>query len=100
MLDLNSEWQSLAAERGVTIGDDNNTKIIVDDLFSFCLSEAIVFIYMEAIFDVAARRRLYFSLPKSSFFPTRITFVTSMMENTTISQTRISMNFSRLGPRR
>ena len=30
---------------------------------------------MESIFEVAARRWLSFSLPKSSFFPTRITFV-------------------------
>ena len=75
MLDLNSEWQLLAAESGITIGDDNNTKIIVDDLFNFSLSDVMAFIYMESIFDVAARRRLSFSLPKSPFFPTRIAFV-------------------------
>ena len=75
MLDLNGKWQALAIERGIKIGKDNNTKLIVDDLFNFCLTEEIAFVYMECIFEIAARRRLSFSLPKSSFFPTRITFV-------------------------
>ena len=56
ILDLNSGLQILAAEHGITIGNENNTKIIVDDLFNFCLSEAITFIYMECLFEVAACR--------------------------------------------
>ena len=63
------------SKKGVTISNDNNTQIIVDDLFSFCLTEAITFLYIDCVFKVAAKRRLSFSLPKSSFSPTRITFV-------------------------
>ena len=75
MLNLNSECQVLVTERGITISANNNTTIIVDDLFNFFLTETMAFIYMECIFKIAARRRLSFSLPKSYFPPTRITFV-------------------------
>ena len=75
MFDFNGEWQALAIKRGVNIGKDNNTKLIIDDLFNFCLIEEIAFMYMECIFEIAAHRRLSSSLPKSSFFPTRVSFM-------------------------
>ena len=31
MFNINGEWQMLAIKNGVTIDDDTNTKIIVDD---------------------------------------------------------------------
>jgi hypothetical protein len=32
--DLDSAWKALAEERGLTIDDDTNTNIIVDDIFN------------------------------------------------------------------
>ena len=60
---------------GVTIDDDTNTKIIVDDCFNWAISEDQAILYMEAQFTVATLCRLYFSLPKSLFFPDRVEFV-------------------------
>ena len=74
--DMNTDWQAIAHDKyGVTINDDTNTKIIVDDILSFSVHEDTAFKYMEAQLEVCARRRLSISLPKSFFFPERMEFV-------------------------
>ena len=75
MFNINGKWQVMAINNGVTIDYDTNTKIIVDDCFNWAISEDQAILYMEAQFTVAALRRLYFSLPKSLFFPDRLEFV-------------------------
>ena len=75
MFDMNFEWQNLSKFRGVAINEETNTKIIVDDLLNHSITEDEVFEYMLCQFKVAALRRLYFSLPKSSFSPKRVEFV-------------------------
>ena len=33
--DVNSQWKALAQQQGLVIDDDTNTKIIIDDVFSW-----------------------------------------------------------------
>ena len=75
IFDINQEWQTLAAGRGVVFNEDTNTRIIVDDLFNHSKNEDTTFTYMSAQLEIAARRRLSFSLPKSYFFMKRVKFV-------------------------
>ena len=75
MLDINQEWQQLAISKGISIDEDTNTKLIVDDVFNHAKGESNAFLYMESQLYIAARRRLSISLPKSSFFPDRVEFV-------------------------
>jgi hypothetical protein len=44
--DVDSQWKALAAKSGLVIDDDTNTKIIVDDIFSWgkTLDEALLYI--------------------------------------------------------
>ena len=65
----------MATNNGVTIDDDTNTKIIVDDCFNWAISEDQAILYMKAQFNVAALCRFSFSLPKSLFFPDRVEFI-------------------------
>ena len=75
MHDLDSTWKQLAASKGVNIGDDINTKIIVDDLFSWADDEDTAFTYMECQFRVAMSQNLSLNLKKCHFFPKRVEFV-------------------------
>ncbi len=45
--DLDSTWKDLACSLGVTINDDTNTNIIVDDILSYAKSLVIALLYME-----------------------------------------------------
>ncbi len=45
--DVNSQWQSLAQSLGVVIDDNTNTKIIVDDIFSWAKLLDMALLYME-----------------------------------------------------
>ena len=65
----------MAIDNGVTIDDDTNTKIRVDNCLNWAISEDQVTLYMEAQFTVSALRRLSFCFPKSSFFPDCAEFV-------------------------
>ena len=75
MLDINQEWQLLAIRNGAYIDEDTNTKLIVDDTFNHAKGTDNAFICMESQLYVSARRRLSISLPKPSFFPDRVEFV-------------------------
>ena len=44
--DMDSTWKALAAEHGITINEDTNPNIIVDDILSWALSEAAALLYI------------------------------------------------------
>jgi hypothetical protein len=73
--DLDSTWKDLARSFGVTIDEDTNTNIIVDDILSFAKSLAIALLYMECQLKVAQSQNLSLSLRKSHIFPPRFEFV-------------------------
>lgn len=73
--DLDGTWKELAEKFGVKIDDDTNTKVIVDDIWSWAKFLTAALIYMECQFKVCLSQRLSLSLKKSHFFPDRIEFV-------------------------
>lgn len=75
MHDLDGTWKELAENLGITIDDDTNAKIIVDDIWSWakCMDDA--FKYMECQFRVCLAQRFSLSLKKCFFFPKRVEFV-------------------------
>ena len=73
--DLDSAWKALAEERGITIDDDTNTNIIVDDIFNWAKTFWEALLYMECQLRICKAYRLTLSLKKSHFFPKRFEFV-------------------------
>ncbi|KAL3794570.1 hypothetical protein HJC23_008026 [Cyclotella cryptica] len=73
--DMDATWKELATSRGITIDEDTNTKIIVDDIWSHSVSFEKALAYMECQFAVCKAQRLSLSLKKCHFFPPRIEFV-------------------------
>jgi hypothetical protein len=73
--DLDSAWKALAEERGLTIDDDTNTNIIVDDIFNWAKTFREALLYMECQLRICKAYRLSLSLKKSHFFPKRFEFV-------------------------
>lgn len=67
--DVDSQWKSLARTMGITIDDETNTRIIVDDIVSHGKSLPISMLYMECQLRVALAYRLFHSLQKSYIFP-------------------------------
>ncbi len=72
---VNSQWKALAAKSGLEIDDNTNTKIIVNDIFSWgkTLDEALL--YIECQLQVCQSYCLSLSLCKSHIFPKRFEFV-------------------------
>lgn len=73
--DMDATWKELATSRGITIDEDTNTKIIVDDIWSHSVSFEKALAYLECQFAVCKAQRLSLSLTKCHFFPPRIEFV-------------------------
>jgi hypothetical protein len=73
--DLDSAWKALAEERGLTIDDDTNTNIIVDDIFNWAKTFCEALLYMECQLRICKAYCLSLSLKKSHFFPKRFEFV-------------------------
>jgi hypothetical protein len=73
--DLDSAWKALAEERGLTIDDDTNTNIIVDDIFNWAKTFRKALLYMECQLRICKVYHLSLSLKKSHFFPKRFEFV-------------------------
>jgi hypothetical protein len=73
--DVDSQWKVLALKSGLVIDNNTNTKIIIDDIFSWekLLAEALV--YMECQLWICFAYRLSLSLLKSHIFPKRFEFV-------------------------
>ncbi len=73
--DLDSTWKALAIKRGLLIDDSLNTKIIVDDIFSWAKSFDSFIQYFTCQLDICISQNLSLSLKKSFFCPDRMEFV-------------------------
>jgi hypothetical protein len=73
--DLNSTWKALVEEHGLTIDNDTNINIIVDDIFNWAKTFWEALLYMECQLCICKVYRLTLSLKKSHFFPKRFEFV-------------------------
>ncbi len=73
--DINSQLKALAAKSGLVIDNDTNTKIIVDDIFSWGKNLDKELLYIERQLRVCLSYRLLLSLCKSHIFPKRFEFV-------------------------
>jgi hypothetical protein len=67
--DLDSQWKALATSVGITVGDDTDTRIIVDDIVSHGPTIDISLLYMECQLRICKAYRLSLSLKKSFIFP-------------------------------
>jgi hypothetical protein len=73
--DIDSIWKELAKKYGLTINNDTNTCIIVDDNVSWAGSFKCSLIYMQCQLIVYCAYNLSFKLGKSHFFPRQFKFV-------------------------
>jgi hypothetical protein len=73
--DIDSVWNELAQQRGITIDDDTNTKIIVKDIVSWAKLVDCMLAYMECQLKVCQAYRLSLNLCKSHIFPKWFEFV-------------------------
>ena len=73
--DVDSIWKEFAKSSGLTINDNKNTRIIVDDIVSWANSFKRLLIYMKWQLTICCAYRLSLNLGKSHFFPRRFAFV-------------------------
>ena len=73
--DVDSTWKDLARACGLTIDEDTNTNIIVDNILSWAKTLMSALLYMECQLRVAQSQRLSLSLKESKLFPQRFDFV-------------------------
>ena len=73
--DLDSQWKALATSVGITVGDDTDTRIIVDDIVSHRPTIDISLLSMECQLRICKAYRLSLSLKKSFIFPEHFEFV-------------------------
>jgi hypothetical protein len=73
--DVGSQWKALATSVGITIYDNTNTRIIVDDIVSHRPTVDASLLYMECQLKVCQSYCLSLSLRKSFIFPKRFEFV-------------------------
>jgi hypothetical protein len=73
--DIDSQWKAMAQQKGLIIDDDKNTKIIIDNIFSWAKSLSMALIYIECQLRVYQAYQLSLSLQKSHIFPKCFKFV-------------------------
>jgi hypothetical protein len=73
--DIDSQWEACAKSFGVVINDDTNTKIIVDNIFSWETIINVALLYMECQLWVCQSYQLSLSLRKSHIFPKCFEFI-------------------------
>ncbi len=73
--DQDSAWKDLATRSGISVDDNTNTNIIVDDIFNWALSFDSALQYMEHQLWICKAYCLTLSLKKSCFFLKRFKFV-------------------------
>ena len=73
--DLDSVWKEHACSNGISIDDDTNTKIILDDIFSWAQHLEYALAYMRCQLKVCQAYNLSLTLRKSHFFIKRFKFV-------------------------
>jgi hypothetical protein len=69
---LDSALKALAEKRGLTIDDDMNTNIIVDDIINWAKTFRKALLYMECQLRICKAYCLSLSLKKSHFFPKEV----------------------------
>jgi len=67
--DLASVWKDLASQNGISIDDNTNTRIIVDDIVNWANTPECCITYMQCILQVCQAYNLSLTLDKSHFFP-------------------------------
>jgi hypothetical protein len=72
---FDSQWKTLAEKSGLVINNDTNTKIIVNDIFSWAKTIDNPLLYIECQLCVCQSYRLSLSLQKSHIFPKLFEFV-------------------------
>jgi hypothetical protein len=70
-----SVWQEEARHRGVPVGDQDNTRIIVDDFVNWGKDLALALLYMRCQLMVCQAYNLSLSLRKAKIIPARFEFV-------------------------
>ncbi len=73
--DINSIWKELTKQRGITIDDNTNTKIIIKDIISWAKLVDSALTYMECHLKVCQANMLSLNLRKSHIFPKWFMFV-------------------------
>jgi hypothetical protein len=73
--DINSQWKALAQQLGLVIDDNTNTKIIIDNIFSWSDLLEKGLLYMECQLRVCQAYQLSLSLHKICIFSKRFEFV-------------------------
>jgi hypothetical protein len=75
MHDVDSTWKSLAQSRGIVLDDSTNTRIIIDDVLTHCVSFAQALKFIECQLILARSQNLSLNLRKCHWFPSRLEFV-------------------------
>jgi hypothetical protein len=75
MHDMDSRWKEVAVSCGVPVNEDNNTRMIVDDLFNYFQSFRLAMTYLRAQLQVCRAQNLSLALKKCVWFPPRVEFV-------------------------
>jgi hypothetical protein len=73
--DIDSQWKALAEKSGLVVNDDTNTKIIVDNIFSWAKTINDTLLYIECQLCLCQSYQLLLSLRNSHIFPKRFKFV-------------------------
>jgi hypothetical protein len=74
--DVNSQWKALVTSVGITVGNDTDTRIILDDIVSHGSTvDTSPLPYMECQLKVCRSYRLSLSLKKSFIVPHQFEFV-------------------------
>jgi hypothetical protein len=66
--DIDSQWKAMAQQKGLIIDDNTNTKIIVNDIFSWAKSLSMALIYIKCQLRVCHAYQLSLSLQKIHIF--------------------------------
>jgi hypothetical protein len=72
---IDSQWKALTQQSGLIIDDNTNTKIIVDDIFSWAKLPEQALLYMECQLCIYQAYQLSLSLRKSHIFSKHFEFV-------------------------
>jgi hypothetical protein len=75
MHDLEELWTKMAREDGIDIGENNGTKIIMDDTFLFGVSVDNAFTLAKCVCLIARKYHLTWKLKKAQWMPPSIEFV-------------------------
>eukprot|EP00956_Cyclotella_meneghiniana_P037713 scaffold143282_cov76-Cyclotella_meneghiniana.AAC.4 len=75
MHDMDSRWKEIAEAAGITIDEDTNSRLIVDDIFSHAPTFDAFLGYLECQLQVCLAQNLSLKLEKCIWCPKRVEFV-------------------------